>query len=311
MPEKIHSQNPVILDTDPGIDDAVALIVLHHFCPEQVKLILTSYGNISVDKTTNNALTMCSLLNWDVPVVRGSSAPEPREAGMPHLEDAAHIHGADGLGGLSLSFPEGAAFEGDFLQKTYDTIRALGKVDYITLGPLTNLALLMKRFPDVTGSIGQIVSMGGGIGLGNATPTAEFNIHCDPISADYVFRTAGQLTLVPLNTTNHVAFSLEDIHRMAARNTPVSLAMEKILTANYHSCVRYGEKGSTMHDSTAVLCWMFPWLFCARQCGITAECGEFFGRTVLTDRRDNVLLTGEAETERILSLIEESVEERP
>lgn len=294
--------NPIILDTDPGIDDAVAFIVLHHFCPERVKLILASYGNSSIDHTLNNALTMRGLLHWDVPVVRGAENPCDKQ-GQDRLVDAAHVHGADGLGGLGLSFPEGEAFAGDFLQRVYDTLCALGRADYITLGPLTNLALLLKRFPDARAHIGRVVSMGGAIGLGNVTPEAEFNIHCDPAAAAYVLRELPDVALVPLNVTNSVAFSLEEIDRITRGGGEVAEAMRKILTSNYHACVRYGETGSTMHDSTAVLCYLFPELFTVRRCGIDVDSGGHYGRTSETAERENVTLAVSTDAEKLLRLI--------
>ena len=201
-------QNPIILDTDPGIDDAVAMLVLRRLCPERIRLIVASYGNVALSHTVNNALTMRSLLNWDVPILRGAAHPASSQA-----VDASHIHGADGLGGLGLSFPAGTALEGDFLQLLFDKIRSLGTVDYLTIGPLTNLALLLKRFPEVKNHIERVVTMGGGISMGNVTPYAEFNIYCDPQSAGFVLREVPDLSLVPLDTTTQVAFSLAQIER--------------------------------------------------------------------------------------------------
>ena len=292
-------QNPIILDTDPGIDDAVAMIVLRRLCPERVKLVAASYGNVSLSHTVNNALTMRSLLNWDVPVLKGANRPASGEA-----PDASHIHGTDGLGGLSLSHPAGKVIEGDFLQILSNQIRAFSPVDYLTIGPLTNLALLLKRFPDIQPHIGRVVSMGGGINMGNVTPYAEFNIHCDPKSAAYVFKTMPDVSLVPLDTTTQVAFSLEQIERYTAGDTPLKKAMRLILTANYHACVGYGEPGSTMHDSTAVLYYLRPELFHVKKCGIDVVCeGEQRGRTLPAADRENITLTTGADTGTLLDII--------
>ena len=292
-------KNPIILDTDPGIDDAVAMIVLHHFCKERVRLIVAGYGNIKAEQTVKNALMMCELLDMDVPVLPGAVVPQ-----MRGYEDAAHIHGADGLGGMALgTVTKKPLASDDFLKTLYETIKEAGTVDYITLGPLTNLALLLKRYPDVASHIARVVTMGGGIACGNVTPHAEFNIHCDAESADQVFASGLPVALVPLDTTNHVAFSMEQINALADVHTPLASLMQKILTANYENCTRYGEEGYTMHDSTAVLYYLFPEYFETIQCGITVDCGERYGKTQITDRRNNVTLIQSGESETLCKLI--------
>lgn len=295
---------PLIVDTDPGIDDAVALMVLRHFCPERVRLILTSYGNVSLEHTTNNALTMRDLLGWKIPVIRGADGPARPE---DRRESAPHIHGEDGLAGLGRVFPKGTAWEGDFLQKVYDSICQADQADYIILGPMTNLALLLERFPQVKPHIRRVIAMGGAIGLGNVTPEAEFNIHCDPFSADRVLREMPDVVLVPLNVTNRAAFSLKDIREMTQGKGPAVRAMEQILTMNYHACIRYGESGSTMHDSTAVLCGLFPELFRLERCGITADYDEHWGRTLRLEERHNVSLAVDGDIPAVLEKIRESV----
>lgn len=298
---------PIILDTDPGIDDAVAMVVLHHFRAEDVRLIVAGYGNISREKTVKNALTMCSLLNWNVPVLPAAEAPQSGAS-----ETAAHIHGADGLGGLSLAgCKKEPVRTKDWLETLYHAIMDEERVDYITLGPLTNLALLMQRYPDVTHRIRRIVSMGGGIGMGNVRPFAEFNIFCDPASAGYVLSHAENIALVPLNTTETVAFTLPQIEEIGRHGTELARAMQKILTANYHSCVRYGEKGSTMHDSTAVLYYLFPELFTVRRCGISVSCTDKLGCTSVTGERNNVTLTKEADASLLLQKITACVTRDP
>lgn len=295
--------NKIILDTDPGIDDAIALIVLLRECSERVALILSCYGNISIEHTTQNALTILSLLDLDIPVIKGTSKPD-----NDRYVDAAHIHGADGLGGLNVEVPSHKAIEGDYLQMVYDAIIAAGRVDYITLGPLTNLALLMKRFPDVVSHIDRVVSMGGGIGMGNVTEFAEFNIHCDGESANYVFENSLELVLVPLNTTSTVAFDLAQIAAIGEINTPLAKAMEQILTANYHSCLQFGEPGSVMHDSTAVLYYLYPTLFSVRKCGIEVDCGAHYGETVINEARQNITLTLTTNPQNLLEKIKKAIE---
>ncbi len=294
--------NKIILDTDPGIDDAIAIILLLRECGERVELILSSYGNISIDHTTKNVLTMLSLLNMDIPVIKGAHNPD-----KDRYVEASHIYGEDGLGGLNVDVPTQNAIEGDHLKITYDAIIRAGKVDYITVGPLTNLALLMKRYPDVVNHIEKIVTMGGGINMGNVTRFAEFNIYCDAQSANYVFTNARNLALVPLNVTSTVAFHLDQIKEIGRLGTNLAKAMKKILQENYNACVRYGKSGSIMHDSTAVLYYLYPELFSVKKCGIEVDCGEHYGQTMLSDFRENVTLVLETKPEILLNKITECI----
>lgn len=301
--------NKIILDTDPGIDDAIAIIVLLSYLKDDVELILSTYGNISVEDTTRNALTILSLLNRDIPVVKGATHPSYTDNPKDY-QDAANIHGDDGLFGLRVEKLISTAYEGDFLEKTYNTIIKHDKVDYITIGPLTNLALLMQRYPDVINHIENVITMGAGIDMGNVTPHAEFNIHCDAQSADYVFKNAKKLALIPLNTSTTVAFSLEQIAEIEKIGTTLAKAMANILTHNYHSCVAYGEPGSVMHDSTAILYYLFPELFNTKICGIDVDCGEFYGKTTINNDRNNITLTTDVQPQVLLEKIANCINQK-
>ena len=303
-------EHKIILDADPGIDDAVAFAVLLGSCKEQMKMIITTYGNIPNDKATRNTLSLLTLLGADdIPVVRGLQQPGE---GNAIYEDASYIHGGDGIGGLQetplfKNMQVKEAIEGDALQIIYDAIIEAGSVIYITLGPLTNLAALMKRFPDVTDHIHQVVTMGGGIGLGNVTEFAEFNFYCDAESAGYVMAHAPKLLLAPIDVTTQVALSMEQITAIGQSNTPVAKAMEAMLTVNYDQCVSYGEPGATMHDSTAILAFLHPDLFTFKQCGITLDCErEKYGQSTVAEGSKIRLMIG-ADHARLLELIAESI----
>jgi len=304
------SERKIILDCDPGIDDAVAMAVLLKACKERVRLVVTTYGNIPLDMSTRNALSLMVLLGADtIPVLRGAEQPGP---GNAVYEDASYIHGGDGLGGLQdselfKSLPAKEALEGDFLQIIYDAITECGSVDYITLGPLTNLSALIMRFPDVVGRLRRVIAMGGGIGLGNVTAFAEFNFYCDAESARHVFESVPELVLAPIDVTTQVAFVPEQIAAIGAAGTPVAKAMEAMLVLNYHQCVAYGEPGATMHDSTAVLAYLYPGLFEFRTCGIRMECGkERYGESTVAGGSNVRLMTG-TDPAKLLEIITESL----
>jgi len=304
------TERAIILDCDPGIDDAVAIAVLLRARRERVRLVFTTYGNIPLEKTTRNALSLLALLGAaDIPVARGAAQPGPGNAAY---EDASYIHGGDGIGGLqsselfqSLQVKE--PLEGDALRIVYDAIVEAGSADYITLGPMTNLSALIKRFPDVVGRLNQVVTMGGGIGLGNVTEFAEFNFYCDAESAQHVLSTVPSLVLAPIDITTQVNFSMEQIAAIGAAGTPAAQAMEAMLTLNYKQCVAYGEPGATMHDSTAVLAYLYPELFEFKACGIRMECGkERYGESTVAEG-SNVQLMVKTEPARLLELIAESL----
>lgn len=293
---------PIIVDTDPGIDDAIALLVLHHYCPEAVRLIVASYGNVPLAATKRNALVMRSLLHWDVPVLCGADSPADPNS---HYVSATHIHGSDGLAGVSGEVVSelGEAINGDYLQILYNELKNAGCCDYIVLGPLTNLAGLLRRFPDAKQYIGRVVCMGGGIEMGNVTKWAEFNIHCDALSANEVFQSLPDVAVAPLNVTTPVSFSLEEIEQLPDRGTLLSKCMKRILVGSYHSCVGYGEPGATMHDSTAVLYYLFPELFAGRKTALTVDqTDERYGCTTETDG-DNIMLVMEGDSRVLLDRI--------
>lgn len=290
----------LILDTDVGVDDAVAIITLLSYKKQALKLIVSSFGNVPLENTTQNTLKILSLLNSNIPVLKGASAPISKP-----YEDASHIHGNDGLGGLSSKLPKplNEPIEGDFLQILYDTIKKEKNVTYITIGPLTNLYLLLNRFPDVSENIKKVISMGGGINEHNVTEYAEFNIYADPESADFVLKNVKDITLVPLDLTNHVALTLDDIKKVKEHSTMLSDFMTLILEKNYENCVSYGEEGSTMHDATAVLCCLFPELFEFYQTGIDVDCINHIGQTVINNTRNNVKIASCKDTKTIINKI--------
>jgi len=300
----------IILDTDPGIDDAVAMAVLLRACGGRVRLVLTTYGNVSVDNTTRNALRLLALLGaGEIPVIRGAERPGP---GNAVYEDASYIHGGDGLGGLQSAdllngLPIKGAIEGDYLQAVHDAIVEAGSADYIALGPLTNLSALFTRFPDIVGRLRRVAVMGGGMGLGNVTRFAEFNFHCHAESARHVLAAVPDIVLVPIDVTGQVYFNLEQIAAVGAAGTPVARAMGAMLNANHDFCVACGDPGAIAHDATAVLAYLRPELFEFRTCGIHVECGaQRYGESTIT-QGNNVRLATKTDPARLLDIIAESL----
>ena len=313
----------IILDTDPGIDDAVAFAVLLNACRKRVKLIVASYGNTSVENTTRNALALAALLGADTPVARGAEKPTPGGNGV--YEDASYAHGNDGLGGIQRQLlerlPAGAPICGDYVRTVYEAIaEESDPVDYIALGPLTNLSQLIKRYPDAVDRIGRVAIMGGGIGRGNVTEFAEFNIYCDAESANHVFSVMPDITLAPLNATERVALGIARVERIRAAGTAVSDAMARILLKSIELSAAYGGngeedensgyegKGAVMHDSTAVLAYLYPELFEFRVSGISVDCTrERYGECVPDASRSNVKIADGFDPEQLLDIISDKI----
>lgn len=284
---------PIIVDTDPGLDDAVALAVVSAFCKKELVAVISSYGNVNVDITTKNVLDLLKLfeVEEDVTVIKGCTNP----LGSKTFEDAPHIHGANGLGGLQIENSDKELVDTNSIEALYELVIKNKKVDYITLGPMTNLATLIETYPDVVQYINRVVTMGGAFSMGNVTPYAEFNIYCDPQACNICFDSDVKITIVPLNTTHQVALSLEEIEEICRCDGPsrVNEIIKQILDANYYSNVADGDQGSIVHDATAVLYYLFPEIFttCAKMDIATRIGGERIGQTIEMGNKPNVLVT--------------------
>lgn len=304
---RILMQNrPILVDTDPGIDDAAALFVLWRHRRVETKGILASYGNVPLSMTEANARRIKKLFEWNIPVWAGACGPLSGKAG----KSADYIHGQDGLAGLSKILtcaPETPLHDvQDGIEAVYRKICELGTVDYISLGPLTNLAELTRRHSDAWTHIGRVITMGGGIDMGNVTKDAEFNIHCDAEAAAEVFANAPELWIAPLNITASVAFTMDEIKKITSGGGELHTVFRKLLETNYRNCIEYGESGATMHDSVAVLLYLFPELFDTVRCGIDVDCSaEHYGKTTLTSVRQNILLPTKADSRVLLTRIAE------
>jgi purine nucleosidase len=188
----------IIIDCDPGIDDALALVFAHGDPGLEVCGITTVAGNVGLDRTTANALRVRDFIGMrDVPVIPGCAGPLLR----PVL-DAARVHGASGLAGARLPGPASAPAAGHAVDYLIETISAApGEITLIAVGPLTNIALAVRREPLLAGRVRDFVIMGGSAGRGNVTPAAEFNIAADPEAAAIVFGAGWTVTMVGLDAT--------------------------------------------------------------------------------------------------------------
>jgi inosine-uridine nucleoside N-ribohydrolase len=238
----------IIVDTDPGIDDALALLLALASPEIQLEAITTVSGNVDVELTTHNALALLTLAGrTDIPVARGSKYPLIRQ-----IVDAANVHGLNGLGDVEIPAPACQAVEHHAVNLLIEKImNAPGEITLVALGPLTNIALAVRHEPRLIQSVREVVIMGGALRVpGNITPSAEFNIHADPHAAHIVFSAGWPLRLVSLDVMQRTMLQRTQFTELAAQGGQVPLFIERMVAFYFEQFLvqRQGESGFAMHD---------------------------------------------------------------
>ncbi|KAL3352406.1 hypothetical protein AABB24_020436 [Solanum stoloniferum] len=249
----------IIIDTDPGIDDAMAIFVALESPEVEVIGLTTIYGNVYTTLATRNALHLLDIAGrTDIPVAEGSHVTITKGT---KLRIADFVHGTDGLGNQNFPAPNGMPIEQnavDFLVQQASVYP--GKVTVVALGPLTNIALAIQSDPDFVKNIGQIVVLGGAFSVnGNVNPAAEANIFGDPDAADIVFTSGADVLAVGINVTHQVVLTDFDRDELAKSNGKYAKYLDKILGVyfGYHHDA-YSTKGVYLHDPTALLAAVDP-----------------------------------------------------
>ena len=263
---------PIIIDTDPGQDDAVA-ILLALASPELEVLGITAVaGNVPLALTEVNARKICELAGRpDIKVYSGAIRPMVR-----NLITAEEVHGKTGLDGPVLpepTMPLQAQHAVDYLVETFMSHPA-GTITLCTLGPLTNVGLALVREPRIASRIKQIVAMGGGyFEQGNVTPSAEFNIYVDPHAARLVFEAGIPVTLMPLDVTHQALTTRARLERFQAMPNRTGVAVAEMLNFfERYDVHKYGFDGGPLHDP-CVIAWLIrPDLFTGRHVNVSIEC---------------------------------------
>ncbi|MFM1648212.1 pyrimidine-specific ribonucleoside hydrolase RihA [Aeromonas salmonicida] len=261
---------PVILDCDPGHDDAIALILALASPELKVLAVTTSAGNQTQEKTLNNALRILTLLGRDdIPVAAGAPKPLARE-----LIIADNVHGESGLDGPTLPDPAFAPQAMTGLELMAKCLRESPEpVTLVPTGPLTNIALLLAAHPELKPNIARIVLMGGAAGAGNWTPAAEFNIYVDPEAADMVFKSGIPITMCGLDVTHEAQVMDEDIARVRTITNPVAQCVAGLLDffMIYHRDPKWGFAGAPLHDPCTIAWLLAPALFHGVECRVDIE----------------------------------------
>ena len=280
---------PIILDCDPGHDDAIALVLALASPELEVKAVTSSAGNQTPDKTLRNVLRILTLLKRsDIPVAGGAVKPLMRD-----LIIADNVHGETGLDGPALPEP-------DFAPQNCTAVELMAKVlrespEPVTLvatGPQTNVALLLHSHPELHAKIARIVIMGGAMGLGNWTPAAEFNIYVDPEAAEIVFQSGIPVVMAGLDVTHRAQIMADDIERFRAINNPVARTVAELLDffMEYHKTEKWGFQGAPLHDPCTIAWLLKPEIFTTarRWVGVETQGKYTQGMTVV----DYYMLSG-------------------
>ncbi|ADE85463.1 nucleoside hydrolase [Rhodobacter capsulatus] len=302
----------IIIDTDPGQDDAVA-ILLALASPELEVLGITCVaGNVPLALTTKNARIVCELAGRrDVKIFAGCDRPLLRP-----LVTAEYVHGKTGLDGIALPEPTMALQDRHAVDFLIETLRAEapGTVTLCPLGPLTNIATAFRRAPEIVSKVERIVLMGGAyFEVGNTTPAAEFNIYVDPQAAEIVFKSGVPLVVVPLDATHKALTTRPRIAAFRALNTPVGAAVASWTDFfERFDRAKYGSEGAPLHDPCVIAWLLRPDLFEGRFINVEIETQSelTMGMTVadwwrVTPREPNALFLRDIDAEGFYSLLTE------
>lgn len=298
----------IILDCDPGHDDAIALLLAAHHPDIELLAVTTVAGNQSVEKTTRNALKVCSLANIrNVPIAKGMDRPLIRPA--RHAPD---IHGESGMDGPNVPEPDIEPISQHAVELLIDLLlKSEGDITLVPTGPLTNIAIAMRTEPAIISKIQAISLMGGAIGLGNVTPAAEFNIWADPEAAAIVFSCGRPITMAPLEVTHQALATEHVLQRLRTAQRPVASFAADLLVffAGTYQKV-FGFPAPPVHDPCAVAAVIDPTIMHTKSMYVEIETMSELstGRTICdvydTMHKESTVAVGyELEVERFWEMV--------
>lgn len=294
----------LIIDTDPGIDDAMAIFYAAA-APDIMLLGLTTiFGNVTTEIATRNALRLLEIADLDLPVAHGAVAP----LAMPPFTPSSHVHGEEGFGDIPAEVPRGkpvAEDAADFLIRMAREHK--GELVLCPIGPLTNIALAIQRDPEFVKNLKRIVIMGGSFEEGgNITPHAEANIYHDPHAADVVFGVGEKVVMVGLDVTHRILCTAEDFNSIAAQSPEMGGMLQKMSEFYLAFYASVGKlDGCSLHDPAAVIACTHPSLFQTRPVPVRVVCeGDQIGATIADEEgsRDAISVCMGVEAEAVKDL---------
>ncbi|KAG1647615.1 putative uridine nucleosidase 2 [Nymphon striatum] len=271
----------MIIDTDPGVDDAMAIFYAAAAADIDLLGLTTIFGNVTNTMATRNALRLLEAAGLeDVPVAEGADRPLV----LPPFPPSSNVHGEEGFGDIPAAAPKGQALTEDAADFLIRMARAhKGELVVCPIGPLTNIAIAMQRDPEFVKNVKSIVIMGGSLEEGgNITPHAEANIYHDPHAADIVMQAGRKVVLVGLDVTHRILCTPEDFAAMASQSPELGGMLQEMS----HFYIKFyrevaGLNGCSMHDPAAVIAATHPQLFDMRALPVRVSCeGETVGATV-------------------------------
>lgn len=286
---------PVVLDCDPGVDDAAAILLACARPELDVRAITTVGGNTSVAHTTRNALDLLGYAGIaGIPVARGAD-----RALMRPFHLGTHIHGASGFGGVTLPQAQATPLDLPAVDLIAQVVRAsAAPVVLVPTGPLPNIALFLLLYPDLAPRIARIVLMGGDVERGNATPAAEANFRNDPEAARVLFQSGVPITMVGLNVTHKALFTAAHVARLRGTGRRVAARFAEMLAFRMAAYGQeYGFTGAPLHDPLAVAAVCRPEIITTQECAVAIETDgrHTAGRSVV----DLTGVTGEPPNARV------------
>lgn len=299
---------PVIIDTDPGIDDALALFLAFSSEKLDIRAVTSVGGNIPLEKTTKNSIDLVSYIGANTKVAKGAAGPILRK-----LHTAEYVHGETGL--HSVVLPDGniKLYEKSAWDTIYEeAVKCEGKLNIIALGPLTNIAIALMKYPDLVHKIERITLMGGACYIGNTTPSAEFNIYVDAESADMVFKSGIDIIMVGLDATHKALISDEDIEYITSDKNRVCETVKGFFQCCSKICKLYGLEGAIVHDALAVAAVIEPSIITGHKYYVAVETkGELtYGKTVVdiynvSKNKPNAEVAMDVDRERFVEMFRE------
>ena len=246
----------IIIDTDPGVDDALAILLALASPEIQLEALTTTQGNVTLEKATRNALSVLELVRAShIPVARGSALPL-----VQPLRASDHVHGESGIGNARLPEPHSKPVSGHAVD--YLIERVLTEPDefrIFPIGPLTNIAMAIRKQPEFADAVKELVIMGGAIlEHGNSTPLAEYNVYVDPHAAYIVFHSGMPITLIPLDVTHKCLLKQEHLDRLMRISSPISRFTRDAMEVYLHASHELGYEGSVLHDPLTLAMILAP-----------------------------------------------------
>ena len=277
----------IIIDTDPGVDDSFTFLLALASPEIKLEALTTTQGNVTVEKATRNALSILELGRAShIPVLKGSALPL-----VQPLRASAHVHGESGIGNAQLPEPQAKPVHGHAVDYLIERVLAeSNELSIFPIGPLTNIAMAIRKEPKFAKAVKELVIMGGAVlEHGNITPQAEFNIYVDPHAAHIVFHSGIPITLIPLDVTHKCLLKQEHVDRLLKIKSPITQFISDAVEVYLRFSYDHGFTGSALHDPLTLATVIAPELLTLKELYVGVDhsggvsmgktFGDFFGNT--------------------------------